>query len=106
MPCDTVDLTAESKQRQAKALEKLDLDLLMGNAQVVIGAQGSIAFRGWQEREGLADLCAYRRLTAGNSPGLRRALARAEALAGRKVNAQAVAAGVHSHDGGATWSRE
>jgi hypothetical protein len=31
------------------------------------------------------------------------AIARAEALAGRSVNRQAVAQGHHSHDGGATW---
>jgi hypothetical protein len=30
-------------------------------------------------------------------------IARAEQLAGRAVSAQAVAGGVHSHDGGHTW---
>jgi hypothetical protein len=30
-------------------------------------------------------------------------IAQAEMLSGRSINKQAVGAGVHSHDGGATW---
>ena len=46
-----------------------------------------------------------RRLSAKGSESLRRAVARAEALAGRKADARAIASGVHSHDGGRTWDK-
>jgi hypothetical protein len=100
-------LTAFEKAAQAAALVKLEAALALGAVSVVVGAQGSVAFKGWQaeERGGLSDLCAYRRLAGSNSPALRRAVARAEALAGRKVDAHAVAHGHHSHDGGQTWSK-
>jgi hypothetical protein len=32
-------------------------------------------------------------------------LAKAEAMAGRPANKQAIAQGLHSHDGGATWHK-
>lgn len=104
MPCDTVvNKDAESKRRMQDALKRLDGALMSGTVQAVIGPQGSIAFRGWQDRGGLSDLCAYRKLAAGGSMGLRRAIARAEVVAGRGVDQRAVAAGHHSHDGGSTW---
>lgn len=106
MPCDTVKLTEESKVLQRTALQKLESMLALGQAQAVVSPTGAVAFRGWQgEKAGLTDVCAYRRLLASNSPGLRKALARAEALAGRKVDQRVVSAGVHSHDGGKTWGR-
>ena len=36
---------------------------------------------------------------------LRRAIMRAEAMAGHKIDPRAVASGMHSHDQGATWSK-
>lgn len=42
---------------------------------------------------------------ASNSWELRQAVARAEAQQGRKVNAHAVASGLHSHDGGKNWEK-
>lgn len=100
-------LTAEQIQAKANALKVLQrkLEIREGGVSVVIGANGAVAFRGWTEadRGGIADTCAYRALSAIGSPELRRAVARAEALYGRKVNPQAVAAGVHSHDGGQTF---
>lgn len=101
-----------SSQPQAKisermsAVRRLDAMLANGTAQAVISPQGAIAFKGaWQgaERSDVSDLCAYRVLAATNSPALRKALARAEALAGRKVDMRAVNSGVHSHDGGTHW---
>lgn len=86
-----------------RAIKRLNAALGAGTAQVVIGAAGSIAFKGWNEREGVSDLCAYRALAASNSPELRRAVMRAEAMSGRKLDTRAVASGVHSHDGGSTW---
>lgn len=107
MPCDSVQLGEEQIEKRRGALARLEARLTAGVVSVKVGPSGAIAFQGWQaaEREGLADLCAYRRLLASNSPALRRAVARAETLAGQKVNARAIAAGVHSHDGGATWGR-
>lgn len=101
-------LTAAEIEAKANALARLERALELKNAtgvSVVIGANGAVAFRGWSdaERGGIADTCAYRALSAINSPALRRAVARAEALYGRKVNPQAIASGVHSHDGGNTF---
>ena len=57
------------------------------------------------ERADVSDLCAYRKLASSNSPALRRAIMRAEAMTGRKIDPRAVASGMHSHDAGATWSK-
>ena len=104
MPCDTnANLTWAQKERMASALARLDSALAAGIASLVIGPTGAIAFKGFAEREGLTDVCAYRRLLSSNSPALRRAVARAETLSGRKIDPRAIAAGVHSHDGGTTW---
>ena len=104
MPCMTQpNLTTAQKADQQSALARLGAALASGAVTVVIGQSGGIAFKGWTDNRGVSDLCAYRALTAANSAPLRRALARAEAMTGRKVNAQALAAGMHSHDGGKTW---
>ncbi len=105
MPCMTQEnLTVTQKADQQSALARLGAALAAGTVTVVIGATGGIAFRGWKDNRGVSDLCAYRALTAANSAPLRRALARAEAMSGRKLDARAVSAGVHSHDGGRTFS--
>lgn len=105
MPCDTVREPVKLLD-MSRALDRLQKALGLGQVSVVVGASGSLAFKGWQDRAGLSDLCAYRKLAARNSPELRKAVARAEGLAGRKLNPQAMAAGVHSHDGGQTWGRD
>jgi hypothetical protein len=94
---------AEVKQ----ALARLEQALTGGRVKVGIGSNGAIVFQGWTvtDRDGVSDVCAYRSLSAGNSWALRQAVARAEAASGRKVNAGAVAAGHHSHDGGHTWGK-
>ena len=107
MPCDTTQtLTEYQRAAQDEALRDLERALGLGTVRVQVGAQGAVAFEGWREedRAGLYDLCAYRKLSATNSPELRQAVMRAEALAGNKVNEQTIAAGVHSHDGGKTWN--
>lgn len=103
MPCAALATTPQARARQQSAVERLEKALGNNEAQLVIGAAGSIAFKGWTDREGVSDLCAYRRLAASNSPTLRRAIMRAEAMSGRKINERAIAAGMHSHDAGATW---
>ena len=104
MPCmDRPNLTVAQKADQQSALARLGAALANGSVTVIIGAQGGIAFKGWTDTRGVSDLCAYRALTAANSAPLRRALARAEAMTGRKVNQAAISQGMHSHDGGKTW---
>ena len=103
MPCINVEQTPINVQRQQEALDRLRKALGSGKATVVINPQGAIAFKGWDGEGVLFDVCAYRKLRASNSPELRRAIARAEALSGRKVNELEIASGVHSHDGGQTW---
>jgi hypothetical protein len=105
MTCGSRIITPEQLKRAESALERLNKALGDNTVTLVIGASGSIAFKGWQDREGLSDLCAYRKLAATNSASLRRAIMRAEMVAGRRIDHGAVAAGMHSHDNGATWSK-
>lgn len=88
-----------------QALKRLERYLQTGSVRVGIGPSGAIMFTGWKDRDDMSDVCAWRALTAQNSWALRQAVARAETQSGRRVNARAVAAGVHSHDGGASWSK-
>lgn len=109
MPCDTVvkkDQTKEQRRAGVLAsLRKLEASLAAGAVKVVIGPQGAITFVGWADKDGVTDVCAFRGLTKLKSHALSRAVAAAEVRAGRKVNEQAIAQGLHSHDGGATWSK-
>jgi hypothetical protein len=105
MVCDTrIDLSAQGRQRMQEALERLRAGLADGTMTAVIGANGALAFKGWTDNGGYSDTCAYRALSARNSPELRRAIARAEVTSGRSLNPRAVASGTHSHDGGRTWT--
>lgn len=109
MPCDSFikpGITPEQRQKQVRdAVAALGRALATGAVKIKVGPQGGITFVGWgkEERDGVSDICAYRKLANSGSWALRQALARAEALAGRKADERAIAAGVHSHDGGATW---
>jgi len=96
--------TLEERMKEiSAALLQLESQLQSSSVKVQIGATGAVAFTGWNDRRKISDACAFRSLTAKNSWALRQAVARAEAMSGRKVNQRAVAAGVHSHDGGRTW---
>ena len=107
MACYTVARTGQTfVQREAEvkaALRRLETYLLSGKVQVGIAQNGAIVFKGWTDSDDITDTCAYRSLSHEGSWALRQAVARAEAMSGRKVNAMAVAAGHHSHDGGKTW---
>jgi hypothetical protein len=108
MPCATPrkNQTLEQRSNEVQAaLKRLERSLQNGAVRVTIGANGAVAFVGWNDRDDVADVCAYRTLAAENSWALRQAVARAEQLSGRKVNPRAVAAGLHSHDNGRTWSK-
>jgi hypothetical protein len=78
----------QSKQmtpKVQKAIDRLREKLAAGTAKLTVERDGSVTFRGWTDKEGLCDGCAYRTLAASNSPELRKALARAEALSGRRA---------------------
>lgn len=96
---------AERKAEIQRRISELDAKLKKRLVTPVVGPQGAITFTGWAEadRDGITDACAYRRLMATGSALARAEIARAAQLAGRAINTQAVASGVHSHDGGATW---
>jgi hypothetical protein len=106
MPCITQpNLTPAQKLAQVDALKRLQAAVGAGTVQLVVARNGGVAFKGWaaEQREGVSDLCAYRVLA--NTPELRRALARAEVASGNRMDPRALASGLHSHDGGSTWSR-
>lgn len=112
MPCDSYIKLGETpeirKKKVATALEKLEAALSAGSVKVKVGANGALTFTGWsgKDRDGISDLCAYRKLAAKGSPSLRSAIARAEVTAGRKIDERVIASGVHSHDGGKTWGKD
>ena len=108
MPCDRQPVRVIET-----ALDKLRKALREHKARLKIDKMtGAVAFEGareWGAVPGggrVGDVCAYRRLLVAGSWELRQAIARAEMLAGRKVNAAAVASGIHSHDGGASFGGE
>ena len=104
MPCITQPtLTEQQRTAQRGALARLEAAISAGTVKVVIGRGGAPAFAGWTDNAGVSDLCAYRALS--NSPAMRRAVLRAEAMGGNKLDPRAIASGLHSHDGGSTWSR-
>lgn len=109
MPCETKVRTgqtvAERRAQVLAALKRLDAQLGAGKVTVAVSPQGAVAFIGWQDRDDITDVCAYRALAMMKSHAMQRAIAAAEVRSGAKVNPQAVAAGWHSHDGGKTWGR-
>jgi len=111
MACETVrkpGQTLQDRMREVqRALARLESALTQGRVRVKIAPNGAVTFAGWSttDRDDVSDVCAYRSLAATGSSALRMAVTRAEASSGRRVNAQAVAAGYHSHDGGSSWGR-
>lgn len=107
MPCDTRFERGETMQQRIatvrEKIEALSRALVSGDVRVKIGPQGAVAFEGWADRGPVSDACAYRKLMASGSAQAKLAIQRAETLAGRTINNQTVAHGVHSHDGGKTW---
>jgi len=109
MPCDRQLKPKQTLQQRAdevrKMVAKLAAGLISGKIKAKVGPQGAIAFDGItnEDRDGVTDNCAYRRLMIEGSPLARAQIARAEQLAGRSVDRTVVGHGVHSHDGGRTW---
>jgi hypothetical protein len=94
-----------------KAVERLAQALQAKRVTAVVDrATGAIVFKGWDEssKDGLTDACAFRTLMRTGDSMTRELIKRAEHLAGRPVNQQAITAGggrVHSHDNGQTWHK-
>ena len=109
MPCDTrlkpQQTITQRKNEVVKAVGRIQAGLINGRIKVKIGPKGEVAFAGVseEERDGVTDACAYRRIMATGSAMARMELAKAEQLAGRPINRQLVGQGAHSHDGGHTW---
>ena len=105
MPCDTRlkkgQTISERKIEIKTSVDKLAALLAAGKVKPVIGAKGGIAFPGWAEGQanGVTDACAFRRILSSGSALAKMAIERAEMMAGRKVDRQAVAQGLHTHDG-------
>lgn len=105
MPCDTTrrknQTLSERKEEIKTAIDRLSAALATGKVKPVVGTTGGISFPGWVEGQTgrVGDGCAYRRLLSGGSALAKLAISRAEILAGRTVDRQAVAQGLHAHDG-------
>lgn len=109
MPCDTRlkrnQTITQRKEEVKKAVTELDRLIASGQVKVKVGPQGAVTFLAWsdEEKDGVTDVCAYRRLMVSGSSAAKAALAKAELMAGRSIDKQVIGQGVHSHDGGATW---
>ena len=109
MPCDTRrrpnQTLTERKSEIRQAIDKLSAALVSGRAKAIVGPQGAVAFQGWQEGQqaNVTDACALRLILSTGSALAKASIAKAEAIAGRGIDRQAIAHGHHSHDGGKTW---
>lgn len=109
MACDTKLKPQQTISQRADEIRtvvaRLAEALTAGKVRAVVSATGAIAFAGLSEadRDGVTDACAFRRIMATGSASAKLAIQKAEMLAGRSVNRQALAHGHHSHDGGHTW---
>lgn len=109
MPCDSYLKPEQTPQQRAREIldgvKRVDTLIASRKVQVKVGPQGAITFVGLtdKERDGMTDVCIYRRLVRSGSAAARMAITRAEQMAGRTVDRKVVAQGIHSHDGGQTW---
>ena len=109
MPCDTIvrrnQTLTERKEEVKRTVDNIGKGLVSGRFKIKVGSQGAVAFQDIpeSERNGVTDACIYRRLMVSGSATAKMAIMRAELAAGRKIDPQVVAQGIHSHDGGNTW---
>lgn len=113
MACETMLKPRQTlQQRKAevkKVLDTVAAALVSGRVKVKVDkATGGVIFDGLTEaeRDGVSDACVYRGVMSKElgSAFAAEAIKKAEMLAGRKVDAKAVAThGLHSHDHGKTW---
>lgn len=109
MVCDTKLFAGQTVEERAEEIQRVVLrlteGLVNGTITAVVGAQGGIAFDGLADARGVSDACAYMQVMAGDNALAKLAILQAEQLAGRSVDANALAHGAHSHDGGKTWHK-
>lgn len=109
MPCDTRLKPRQTISQRAdevrKAVDKVSTGLAAGRIKAKVDPKtGAIAFDIPEtDRDGVTDACVYRKLMVYGGALAKAKIAQAEMLAGRGVNKAALAAGVHSHDGGGSW---
>jgi hypothetical protein len=110
MPCDTRLKPRQTISQRKEEVKKVTYDvnslIAAGKVKPIIDKKtGAIAFNGLTDdiRDGVTDACVYRRLMISGSSLTKAAIQRAEQIAGRTVDKQALANGVHSHDGGGSW---
>src|SRR5262245_13338906 len=109
MPCDRrlkPQQTIEQRKTEIRSVvDRTVKALVSGKVKAVVSPQGAIAFDGIsdKDRDGVTDNCLYRRLLTSGSALALAQLAKAEQLAGRKVDRMVVGGGTHSHDGGKTF---
>jgi len=111
MSCDTYRSTpqqtvSQRKQEILAVVEAVQKGLLSRRIMPRVDkTTGAIAFEGLlaSQRNFVTDACIYRRIMATGSSLAKMAIQKAEQAAGRTVSRQALAAGVHSHDGGQSW---
>jgi len=111
MACESMkrpNQTLAQRKEEIKGIIAFTDELIRkGKVKVVVDKKtGAITFDGMtaQERGGVTDACTFRMLSNGGSFLAKQAIQKAELAAGRSVNRSALAQGVHSHDGGRTWS--
>jgi hypothetical protein len=111
MPCDTKlkpqQTISERIAEVRSAVDRFAAGLIAGRIKARVGANGGVAFDGIdaKDRDGVTDACAYRRIMVSGSPLAKAAIAKAEQMAGRGIDRQAIGQGLHSHDGGQTWHK-
>lgn len=109
MACETTLKPRQTIQQRAEEVRavvaRVAADLAAGKIKPVIGSTGGITFDGLKpaDRDGVTDACIYRRIMASGSALAKAAITRQEQISGRTVNRQAIAQGLHSHDGGRSW---
>lgn len=105
MPCDSKlkpnQTITQRKEEIARTVARVVSGLVNGSIKVKLSPQGAIAFEGLSDddRNGVTDACAYRRVMATGSALAKAKLQAAQTLLGRPVLTHAD----HSHDGGKTW---
>ena len=114
MPCDTVrqqpkQTLAERKREVTKAQGTIERMISTGQVKVKVDKKtGGVVLIDVPAnvRVGITAACIVRRIMTRGSISARQAIVKAERLAGRSVDKKAIAAGLHSHDGGATWGTD
>lgn len=100
--------SAERKEEIRLTVEKFARGLAGGTVKAVVGPKGEVAFTGvpTAERNNVSDSCVYRAIMSTGSALARQQIARAEQLAGKRIDQKIVAGGHHGHTdahGNVSW---